>query len=58
MQTFGRNQINVSRFRFVSDGIFDRCQVSENPNPDTRNLTPVEDPAKGGENLSLMNKTG
>jgi len=31
MQAFGRNQISVSRFRFVSDGIFDRFQVSANP---------------------------
>jgi len=28
MQAFGRNQISVSRFRFASDGIFDRFRVS------------------------------
>ena len=28
MQAFGRNLISVTRFRFASDGIFDRFQVS------------------------------
>jgi hypothetical protein len=31
MQAFGRNQISVSRFRFASDGIFDRFRAFASP---------------------------